>query len=449
MASLDSGKSGGNSAGLRALWVLALVNLVDQVDTSILRGVLPLLEEEWSLSDFQLGLLGFAFIFVHTLAAVPSGWVADNYRRTRIIGYTLLSWSALSAFAAASVNYLHLFFARAMLGVGQAVDDPSSTSLLADYYPARMRGKVFSVQQVMTFIGGGLGLGLGGFVGSTLGWRWAFLLVGAPGSVVAFLVFKLRNPGRGESDLGATPVEMGGMVQETRRHSEESLSQFVLHAARELFSEIRMIFRIRTMRYILVGVGTLLFTVSGVGYWLAVYHQRYSGLSVGQATAVTAGVLAFGGIIGTLAGGFLADRAYLKGVSGRITMAGGGILACTVLFLISYNVPVLPRLFLQLVGVACITSSIPGIRASMMDVIPVQSRGVGSSAFALVSALFGTALAPPVVGIISDITSSLLAAFYIVSPPIIAGSLILLRARHTVQEDAQAIIQALMARANP
>nr|MBA2626145.1 hypothetical protein [Acidimicrobiia bacterium] len=33
--------------------VLALVNLVDQVDMAILRGVLPILEDEWSLSDLQ------------------------------------------------------------------------------------------------------------------------------------------------------------------------------------------------------------------------------------------------------------------------------------------------------------------------------------------------------------------------------------------------------------
>jgi MFS family permease len=73
--------------------VLALVNLVDQADIAILRGVLPILEDEWSLSDLQLGLLGF--VFLNAVTTTPAGWLADHTRRTRLIGWTLLSWSGL------------------------------------------------------------------------------------------------------------------------------------------------------------------------------------------------------------------------------------------------------------------------------------------------------------------------------------------------------------------
>ena len=157
------GRLAGRSAG--PLVVLSLVNLVDQTDTNILRGVLPFIEDEFNASDFQLGALGFAFVFINALATIPAGWLADRVRRTRLIGYTLFSWSGLSALSALAGGYVQLFAARASLGFGQAIDDPASTSLLADYYPAEVRGRVFSIQQVMNFIGGGLGLALGAFVG--------------------------------------------------------------------------------------------------------------------------------------------------------------------------------------------------------------------------------------------------------------------------------------------
>ena len=80
--------------------LLGLVNLVDQVDMAILRGVLPILEDEWSLTDLQLGLLGFAFIVVNTLATIPAGWVADNYRRNKVMGWTLVSWTGLITLSA-------------------------------------------------------------------------------------------------------------------------------------------------------------------------------------------------------------------------------------------------------------------------------------------------------------------------------------------------------------
>jgi MFS family permease len=416
------------------------VNMVDQVDMAILRGVLPILEDEWGLSDLQLGLLGFAFIVVNTVATIPAGWVADRVRRNRLMGWTLLSWSGLILLSATAVNYWNLVAARAVMGIGQSIDDPASTSLIADYYPPKMRSRAFSWQQVALFAGGGIGLALGGWVGSTLGWRWAFAIVGMPGSLVAFLVFRLREPRRGEADLpdGVAPPP-------APEHVSIPFRQLYAEMRRDLVSELRMIFGIRTMRYILVGVSALLFTVSGIGYWLAVYHERYSGMSVAQAASFTALVLGVGGGIGTILGGTIADRLYARGPSARISYVVWSAIGCTVLFMASFVAPLLPlRVALQFFGLLIGAGAIPALRASMMDVVPAGSRGVGTSAFALVAAVFGTALAPPLVGVLSDITGSLVTAFAVVFPPVIVGLLLLLRARTTIVEDAEAILRSML-----
>ena len=437
-----------------SLWpmvLLGLVNLVDQVDMAILRGVLPILEEEWGLSDLQLGLLGFAFIVVNTLATIPAGWVADNYRRNKVMGWTLVSWTGLITLSATAVNYVNLVFARAVMGIGQSIDDPASTSLLGDYYPARLRARAFSLQQIAMFLGSGIGIGVGGYVGATLGWRWAFALVGIPGSLVAVLVFRMREPRRAEADLIEQGVDIASLPAEDagqgRRESGMTIRAFLRQAGRELVSELKMIFRIRTMRYILVGVSALLFTVSGIGYWLAVYHDRFSDMSLTQATTFTALVMAVGGGIGTVFGGWLSDRSYQRGPSGRIVVVVWSAVGCALLFLISFNVPSIPlRLALQFLGILSGAGAVPGLRASMLDVLPAESRGVGASAFALSSAVFGTALAPPLVGFISDVTGSLVTSFHIVFPPAMLGVLLLLRARKTIVQDAEAIITAIMNR---
>ncbi|HVE93433.1 MAG TPA: MFS transporter [Acidimicrobiales bacterium] len=431
--------------------VLSLVSLVDQIDMAILRGVLPILEDEWRLSNFQLGLLGFSFIFINTIATVPAGWVADHYRRNRIIGWTLVSWSGLIVLSATAVNYWNLVFARALMGIGQSVDDPASTSLLGDYYPGRMRSRVFSAQQIAFFVGGGIGLALGGYVGERLGWRWAFALVGIPGSLVAVLAFRLREPMRGESDLRELGVDVSTRTPappEATSPEDASLRDFVGRAWSELVSELRMIFGIRTMRYILIGVSALLFTVSGIGFWLAIYHERFSGMSVTESTAFTAAVLGIGGGLGTILGGVVADRSARRGPGGRIALVVWSAIGCAVLFMISFAVAQVPlRLGLQFVGVLSAAGAAPALRAAMMDVIPAESRGVGASAFALAAAVFGTALAPPLVGLLADITGSLVTAFYIVFPPVIIGLLLLLRARTTIVEDAAAIVTSMAQRA--
>jgi MFS family permease len=436
------------------LWplvVMALVSLVDQIDVSVARGVLPTLEDEWGLSDTQLGAIVSVFVFVSTLAAIPAGYIADHFKRTRVIGWTLVSWSGLILLSASAVNYVNLLVARALMGVGQAIDDPASTSYLADSYPARMRARVFSWQQVSFFVGGGIGLALGGGIASTWGWRWAFAVVGVPGALVAFAVFALREPRRGEAELPETMTweEIAALPpREVDRLSGAegvSFAQFTRLAATELVSQLKMIFGIRTMRYVLIGVGALLFTVSGIGTWLAIYHDRYSGLSEAESTALTGITLGIGGLIGTLFGGWFSDRFHHRWKGGRIVIVVYTSVLCAVLFMLSFAIDIVGlRIALQFIGITAAAGAAPGLRATMLDVVPPESRGVGASAMALTTSVFGQAMAPLLVGWISDVTGSLVAAFYIVFPPVIFGLLLLLRARHTLEDDAQAIITAIV-----
>jgi MFS family permease len=450
----DDGDGGQQPTGRRfALWpllVMAMVSLVDQIDVSVARGVLPILEKEWGLNDTELGLISSVFVFVSAFAAIPAGYVADHYRRTRVIGWTLLSWSGLIVLSATAVNFANLLVARAAMGIGQAVDDPASTSYLGDSYPARMRARVFSFQQVSFFVGGGIGLSLGGWIGETLGWRWAFALVGIPGALVAVAVFRLREPRRGEAELPAdmTWEEIAALPprEVDRAHGSEALNlrQFARLAWAELVSQLKIIFGIRTMRYVLVGVAALLFTVSGIGTWLAIYHERYSGMTVTEATAVTGGLLGVGGLLGTLFGGVFSDRYHHLWKGGRIVIVVWSSVACGLLVMLSFAVePVAVRVALQFLGVLAAAGAAPGLRAAMLDVVPPDSRGVGASAMALTTSVFGMALAPVLVGGLSSLTGSLVTAFYLVFPPVIFGLLLLLRARHTLEDDARAIVVAI------
>lgn len=430
---------------------MALVALVDQIDVSVARGVLPYLEDYWDLSDTQLGFIISVFVFVSTLAAVPAGYIADHFRRTRVIGWTLISWSGLIMLSATAVSYVNLLFARALMGIGQAVDDPASTSYLADSYPARMRARIFSWQQCSFFVGGGVGLAAGGWIAGEFGWRWAFASVAIPGALVSIAVFALREPRRGEAELPETmtweEIEALPPRRVDRTHGAEGLSwvQFTRLAAKELTSQLKMVFGIRTMRYVLVGVAALLFTVSGIGTWLAFYYERYAGMSEQQATAVTGGVLGIGGLIGTVVGGSFSDRYHHRWKGGRIVIVVVTSVLCALLFMVSFALEsVGVRIALQFLGVLFAAGAAPGLRAAMLDVVPPESRGVGASAMALTTSIFGQAMAPSLVGWISDTTGSLVTAFYIVFPPVVFGLLLLLRARHTLEDDAQAIVTAVM-----
>ena len=179
------------------MWALGLVLMVDQVDQNIVRGIVPQLKDEFHLGDWHIGLLMSVFVLVNATVTVPAGYLADRWRRTRAIGNTVVAWSAVTALTALAHNFGQLLVLRSVLGFGQAVTEPSAASLMSDYYPTHQRGRAFSLQQVLNFAGIGLGVGLGGAIGSTVGWRWAFLVVGAPGALVAIVAYRLSEPRRG------------------------------------------------------------------------------------------------------------------------------------------------------------------------------------------------------------------------------------------------------------
>ena len=282
------------------MWVLGLVIMVDQIDQNIVRGVVPQLKEAFGINDTQIGLLLSAFVVVNGLVTVPAGYLADRWHRTRTIGHTVVGWSAISMVTAASGTFGVLLGLRALLGFGQAITEPSAASLLSDYYPAAQRGRAFAVQQVLTFVGIGVGIALGGAVGERFGWHWAFIVVGPPGLVVALLAYRLREPKRGHGDrlqLGVASDDDDGDPEHVDLF-EGGFQQFIVDMSRGLRDDFKTIYAIPTLRYALAGVGALLFTVSGIGAWLAVFHERFSGMTQDEATRAVGALLIFGGVPG-------------------------------------------------------------------------------------------------------------------------------------------------------
>lgn len=431
------------------MWVLGLVIMVDQIDQNIVRGLVTPLKEDLGLSDFQIGMLLSSFVLVNGLITVPAGYLADRWNRSRTIGHTVVAWSGITAMSGLFPSYGWLLAVRSALGFGQAITEPACASLIADYYPAEQRGRAFSIQQSLLFVGVGLGVGLGGAIGTTLGWRWAFLIVALPGFAVALLAYRLKEPRRGHGDrLHLGLDESGDDEVEIEDHGlfTEGFGQFVRDMIDGLKADLRTIWGITTMRFALIGVSALLFTITAVAAGLPQFYERHLGVKQGQAEALFAVLVIAGGLPGVLLGGRLADRYATRIRGARMAIPAYCILAGTTLFTLSYLwVPLAVAIPLQLVGFFITTMSIPSLRAGLSDAVPANLRGAGFGAFNLCSVLFGQAAAPLVLfGISGAFDDNLRTAFLAVSPPVFVGALVLLRARDHLDEDAAKIFQAIL-----
>jgi MFS family permease len=436
------------------MWVLGLVLLVDEIDKNIVRGMITPIKAEFGVGDLGIGVLLSLALLFNGLITVPAGYLADRWNRSRSIGHTVVGWSALTAAGAASVGFPMLVGMRSALGFGQAVTEPSAASLIGDYYPPDKRGRAFSIQQVMLLAGTGIGVGLGGAIGTTWGWRPALVVVAIPGLVVAALVYRLREPKRGTADLLAATGS--GEIEHADHHVdlfEHGFARFLRDMVDGLRADMRTIISIRTMRYALVGVAALLFAVTALAAWLPQYYERHMHMAEGTGEALFTVLIVISGIPGVLFGGRVADRYAPRVQGGRLALPASFIFFGTFLLTGSYLVrpaeysatAIAVSFVLQAAGIFIMTMSIPGLRAGLTDAVPAHLRGAGFGAFNLVAVVCGQAAAPAVVAALSSqFDENLRVAFLAVSPLYLVGAAILFRARRYLDDDMQKIMMAVL-----
>ncbi len=264
--------------------------------------------------------------------------------------------------------------------------------------------------------------------------------------MVAFLAYTLKEPKRGAGDrmhVDATAANDDTEVEHVKLF-DTGFRQFVRDMARGLRDDFRTIWQITTLRYALVGISALMFTVAGIGAWLPQFHERFSGMTEKQATSLVGALIIFGGIPGVLFGGHVADRFATRVKGARVAIPAYCIFVGNTFLILSYlPAPAAASVFFQLLGIFAITSAIPALRAGMADAVPAHLRGAGFGAFNLVSILFGAAAAPIIVGALADVWN-LRVAFLIVSPPVYVGAWILFLARNHLDADAMKIFEAVV-----
>jgi MFS family permease len=384
---------------------------------------------------------------VNGVVSVPAGYLADRFRRNRTIGHTVVAWSGITAVTAVMPNYSSLVAVRGALGFGQAITEPCCASLLADYYPAEERGLAFSIQQSLLFVGFGLGVALGGAIAEAWGWRAAFPIVGLPGMLIAISAYRLREPKRGAADA----LHVGGTAEDdTEEHRplfEHGVRRFFADMVDGLKADLRTIWSITTMKYALVGVSTLLFTVTAVGAGLPKFYEEQLVQSASRATSLVGALVILGGIPGVILGGRLADTFANRIRGARMAIPAFCLIAGNALFVLSWipDLPLALVFVLELVGFFITVMSIPALRAGLSDAVPAHLRGAGFGAFNLVSVLFGQAAASVIVFSLADaFDGNIRTAFFICSPPVFIGALVLLKARDHLDADAAKIFEAII-----
>lgn len=208
------------SAGWYALFLVSSAQAMSLLDRQILSILAPAIKADLQIGDAELGLLyGTVFSLFYALFSLPLGRLVDGWIRTKLLAICIAAWSVFAGLSAFATGFTLLAISRLGVGVGEGATQPAANSIIFDTFPRERRGTAMAALGIATALGLGLSMTLGGLVahewdeafpgggpGGFSGWQFAFLVAATPGLLLAWLIWRLREPQRGAMD-GITAPE--------------------------------------------------------------------------------------------------------------------------------------------------------------------------------------------------------------------------------------------------
>lgn len=390
-------ESGRDAVAWYSVAVLTLAYLFSYIDRQILSLMVGPIKRDLDLTDTEFSLLaGLAFALFYTLLGIPLARFADNRNRTKLIAIGVALWSIATMASGMAKNFLHLFTARVMVGVGEAALSPAAYSLLSDRFPTARLGRAIGIYSSGVFIGIGLSFIIGGLLVSALeasggmnfpvlghltSWQATFVIVGLPGLLVAALVLTLAEPER-KSLTGAVAV---------KRMSNRSILEW-LRGHRRLYLS----------HFFGFAMVTLLF--NAILAWAPELFIRIHGMERSEIGIKLGVIAAFAGGAGILSGGALSDWLTKKNATAAPIRAG--LIGCTCLLPFAVAAPVMqtPDMALLLFVPLLFFASFPfGPAATSLQIItPARMRAQVSALYLFIVNLTGIGFGGTATALLTD-----------------------------------------------
>jgi EmrB/QacA subfamily drug resistance transporter len=404
----------------RKWWTLAAVAFglfMIMLDNTVVNVALPSMARDLGvgLSELEWIVTGYALTFASLM--LTGGKLADLLGRRAIfvVGLVIFTGSSLACGLAESGDFL--IGARVVQGVGAALMNPATLSIIAATFPPHQRGMAIGIWAGVSALALAIGPLVGGLLTEHLDWSWIFFVnvpVGILAIVASFVLIpeskdesaeqRLDLPGLVTSGIGLFALTYGlieantygwtsGRIVGSFVVAAVMLSAFVLLEMRQRLPMLDLsLFRNGTFAGANLAVLLVALAMFGVFFFVSLYMQGILGYSAVQAGAAFLPMTVLIILVAPIAGK-TSDR-----VGSRWLMTSGMLLVATQLLYFSrlevhstfWNL--LPGLLVGGVGMALVMTP---SAAAAVRALPVDKSGVGSAvlnAFRQVGGAMGIAL---------------------------------------------------------
>ncbi len=392
----------------RGAWYTVFILIISltfaALDNNIVTYLTFYIKRDLNLTDIDLGLLlGGSFGLFYTVVGVPLAYFIDRYSRKWILFAGITTWSLGTVFCGGAQNFMQLFVSRFLVGAGEAVNGPTSYSVLADLFPRAKLPRAIATMQLGQIVGPALALFISAFLisafadipdmsvpwGTIHGWQLIFVIVGAPGLLVAALMFfSLKEPERRVLD---TTIAQGGPGKAG------------------VFGDYAIAFKYLFQNWKVYGPLFLGLAVSSLQMgnlqWMPLFYQRTFGWKPAMVALLNSGVSLFGVSLFLYIAVLMMNH-YEK--AGKNTGPYRVLIISRILALpVSLIAPLVsnPWLSWALFSFATMTVGMagPAQNVAMQGITPGQLRGKLTALYLLIFSVVGVSIGPMVTALINDL----------------------------------------------
>jgi predicted MFS family arabinose efflux permease len=371
--------------------LLTGLNFLNYVDRYIVAAVLPKIQEELSLNDFEGGLLATIFLLGYFVTSPVFGTLGDRMSRKVLIALGVLTWSVATVASGFSSSLGTLLIARAVVGIGEASYATLAPTIIDDLTPPEKKGKTLAIFFLAIPLGSALGFVIGGAIEAEWGWRAAFFICGGPGIALALTCLLIAEPAR-------------------KLHDEKA----------PLVQSIGVLMRIAQYRRAVLGYCAHTAAIGAFSYWAPKFLFARFDMPLKAANFWFGVVTVVAGAIGTIVGGRWVDRALLAvppvpigashldhanrlAANAQLRVCAVGVLVAFPLAAAAFAMPSATPFFIcaGLCEIGLFLSTAP-INAIMLRTAPIYLRASAMAVGIFMIHLCGDLWSPPLVGLISD-----------------------------------------------
>jgi hypothetical protein len=186
-------------------------------------------------------------------------------------------------------------------------------------------------------------------------------------------------------------------------------------SSQDFFTKVGKILSTKTLIYHYIATALIQLGIQGYAFWMPTYLVRERGYDIAAAGKLAGIAMLAGGIVGALGGAIIADLWFRKDKTARLKVQTIAAAAAIPFVIISYlavsNAIMIPAIFIAII---LSIAMFPILSAVIVDLVEPQDRGVGMALLLLLQTGIGYSLGPPLIGWISDLSSSLFKGLLVV-----------------------------------